>query len=317
MIFVLFIIGFTILIKGADFLVKGASYLAKKFNVSELMIGMTIVAFGTSTPELSVNLFASFSGNSAIAIGNIIGSNIFNILFILGISAIIFPLAVVRNTVTKGIPLGLLAAVLLGILTNDKLIDGSSSSLLSLIDGLVMISFFIIFLYYSLETAKCGENAASDKPEKEYSSIHIFILIIIGLLFLFLGGKWVIDGAVQLATLLGVNQSLIGLTIVGAGTSLPELATSAVAVWNKNVDIAVGNVVGSNIFNIFFILGLSSIIRPILIPGDINLDILILIFINILLFLTMFTGKKRRLDRWEGVLFVIIYIGYLVLLILK
>ena len=315
MTYILFVIGFIILVKGADFLVEGASSLAKKYRVSELMIGMTIVAFGTSAPELSVNLFASIKGTSAIAIGNIVGSNIFNTFLILGAAAVIFPLSVVRNTIIKGIPLSLLAAVLLGILANDKLLDGSSSSFLSRTEGLVLLSFFLVFLYYSLGTAKSIEKTESENGEEKHSSLRSIIFIISGLLFLFLGGKWVIDGAVRLAAFLGVSQSIIGLTIVGAGTSLPELATSVVAALKKNADIAVGNVVGSNIFNIFFILGLSSILRPIPIPEGINVNILVLIFANILLFLTMFTGKKRLLDRWEGILFVLIYIGYLVFLI--
>jgi cation:H+ antiporter len=310
------IIGFTFVIKGADLLVEGAGALAKKFSVSDLVVGLTIVAFGTSLPELSVNIFASLKGNTDIAIGNILGSNIANILLILGISGLIYPLVVTKGTVWKEIPLSLLAAVLLGILANDILIDGAVKSQLSRIDGLVLLSFFIIFLYYSFSIPRRTEGPEALFPEKKKSIRLISYMIFAGLLALIFGGKFVVDGAVELATALGISQSTIGLTIVAIGTSLPELATSAIAAYKKNPEIALGNVVGSNIFNIFFILGISSLIRPLGFGVKSNMDIGVLIISSILLFIFMFTGKKQKLDRWEAGLFLAVYAAYICAIIL-
>jgi len=309
------IIGFALVIKGADILVDGASSLARKLSVSDLVIGLTVVAFGTSLPELSVNVFASIKATSNIAIGNIIGSNIANILLILGVSAIICPLVVTKGTVWKEIPLSLLAAILVAVLANDKLVNGAQSSMLTRIDGLVLLSFFIIFIYYSLSIAKRIEGTDDLLHVKALTITKILALIIAGLAALILGGKFVVDGAVKLAIYLGVSQMTIGLTVVAVGTSLPELATSAVAAYKKNFDIAVGNIVGSNIFNIFFILGISSLIRPLPFQPGSNFDIGLLVLANILLFIFMFTGKKHKLDRWEAVLFLGIYAVYIFTLI--
>lgn len=308
---VITIVGFVFVIKGADLLVEGAGTLAKKLSVSDLVIGLTVVAFGTSLPELAVNIFASINGNTDIAIGNILGSNIANILLILGISGMIYPLVVTKGTVWKEIPLSLLAAVLLGILANDIFIDRAEKSTLSRIDGLVLLSFFIIFLYYSFSISKRIEGQETLLPEKKHSIKQISYMILTGLLALVFGGKFVVDGAVELATALAISQSAIGLTIVAVGTSLPELATSAVAAYKKNSEIALGNVVGSNIFNIFFILGISSLINPLGFGAKSNLDIGILILSNIILFIFMFTGKRHKLDRWEAGLFLVIYAVYI------
>ena len=317
MYYVLLIIGFALLIKGADFLVDGASSVGRRLNVSDLVIGLTVVAFGTSTPELFVNIFASIKGNTDIAIGNVLGSNIANIFLILGVSAVIFPLAVSKGTVWREIPLSLLAALLLGVMANDRLIDKSSISALTRIDGLVFIAFFIIFIYYSFGIAKRIDGIDEHVPQKQYGLLKSFLFIIGGLIGLGIGGNWIVNGAVHIASNLGVSESLIGLTIVAVGTSLPESATSAVAAYKKNVEIAVGNVVGSNIFNIFFVLGLSSIIKPLPFqPGD-NMNIGVVILASLLLFLWMFTGKKHSLDRWEGIVFVILYASYITFLIVK
>jgi len=314
-VFLLVFVGFVLVIKGADLLVDGACALARRLSVSDLMIGLTVVAFGTSLPELAVNVFASLKGSTGIAIGNILGSNIANILLILGISGIIYPLIVTKGTVWKEIPLSLLAAVLLGILANDRLIDNADSSALTRTDGLVLLSFFVIFIYYILGIAKRIEGSEALFPAKERGIRKISVMITSGLLALILGGKFVSDGAVELATTLGISQSTIGLTVVALGTSLPELATSAIAAYKKNPEIAVGNIVGSNIFNIFFILGISSLIRPLPFGPQSNVDIGALILANILLFIFMFTGKKRKLDRWEAGLFLVIYTAYIMFLI--
>jgi cation:H+ antiporter len=310
-------LGFGVVILGAHFLVNGASSLAKRLAVSELVIGLTVVAFGTSLPELSVNITASIKGNAGIALGNIFGSNIANIFLILGISSIIFPLAVTKGTVWKEIPLSLLAAILVGTLANDYLIDGNKFSALTRIDGLVLISFFIIFLFYSVSISGDVPGAREQIPAKKYGLMRILILMTVGFFGLIVGSRWVVTGAAGLAEKLGVSQSLIGLTIVAVGTSLPELATSAMAAYKKNPDIAVGNVVGSNIFNIFFILGVSSIIRPIPFEAGSNLNVGVAIAASLLLFVCMFTGKKRMLDRWEGGIFLVLYVGYICFLIAK
>lgn len=311
MYYLLITIGFIFLIKGADFLVDGASSLAKKLEVSELVIGLTVVSFGTSSPELFVNLLASIQGDVGIAIGNVLGSNIANVLLILGISSIIFPLTVGKGTVWKEIPLSLLAAILLGVMANDYLIDKSGYSALTRTDGIVFISFFIIFLYYSFSIAKSLGGINEYTIQKTYSLNKSIFLILVGLAALVLGGKWTVESAVYFAETWQVSHSLIGLTIVAVGTSLPELATSAVAAYKKNVEIAVGNAVGSNIFNIFLVLGISSLIGHLPFDVKLNVDIAILVMANFLLFLSMFTGKKSSLDRWEGILFIAMYMGYI------
>lgn len=225
--YILLVVGFIILIKGADLLVNGASSVARRLHVSDLVIGLTIVAFGTSTPELFVNIFAGIRGTPEIAIGNVLGSNICNILLILGVSAIIFPLSAGRGTVWKEIPLSLLAALLLGLMANDRLIDKGDISALTRIDGMVLLAFFIIFMYYSFGISKKIEGDAEQLVSKEYGLKKSVMIIIIGLIGLGAGGSFIVDGAVYIATQLGVSKSLIGLTIVAVGTSLPELATSA------------------------------------------------------------------------------------------
>ena len=307
--YILFIIGFILLIKGADVLVDGASSIAKKLNIPAIVIGLTIVAFGTSAPELIVNIFASARGNTDIAIGNILGSNIANILLILGISAVIYPLATKKNTVWKEIPLSLLAVVILGVMASDALIDGGAFSGLTRTDGLVLLSFFVIFMYYTFGIARVRGEAA-DTDIRELGRMRSSLYIIGGLAGLAIGGKWIVDGAVKIAESFGVSQSLIGLTIVAIGTSLPELATSAVAAYKKQTDIAIGNIVGSNIFNIFWILGVSSIIRPLPFGADSRVDIAMTIVSSLLLFMIMFIGKKHIVEKWQGALMIAIYIGY-------
>lgn len=306
------IFGFIIIIKGADFLVDGSSSLARRLKISDLAIGLTVVAFGTSTPELFVNVIASLKGNTDIAIANVLGSNIANILLILGVSSIIRPLSVTKGTVWKEIPFSLLAAIVLGLMANDRLIDKNGVSILTRIDGLVLMSFFVIFLYYSFSIAKEIDGMDNQIPSKEYGLMKSVLRVALGLAGLAFGAQWVVDGAIRLALKFGISQTLIGLTIVALGTSLPELATSTVAAYKGNADIAVGNVVGSNIFNIFFVLGVSGTINPIPFHGRNNIDIGMVIFASLLLFTFMFTGKKRSIDRWEGILSLVLYGVYLV-----
>jgi len=304
-------VGFAFVIKGADFLIEGASALARRLKVSDLVIGLTVIAFGTSLPELFVNITASIEGQGGITVGNIIGSNIANILLILGISAVIFPLAVTRGTVWKEIPLGLLAAALVMLLSNDRVIDAGPWSGLRRIDGLVLLSFFVVFIYYMFGIAKNTEGFEEHPAKKDYRTAGIIIRLVLGFVVLIVGSRWVVGGAVFIAKILGVSQSLIGLTIVAVGTSLPELATSVTAAYRKNAEIAVGTVVGSNIFNIFFILGLSAIIRPVPFKAEYNIDTGFLVLASFILFVWMFTGKRNKLDRWEAVVFLIMYFGYI------
>ena len=313
--YVLFIIGFFLLIRGADLLVDGSASIAKKLKISSIVIGLTIVAFGTSAPEFIVNIFASVQGNSEIAIGNILGGNIANILLILGISAIIYPITAKKNTVLKEIPLSLLAAIVLGIMANDMIIDGAGFSGITRIDGFILLSFFIIFLYYTFGITKSDKDIVEEEI-KIFSYSKAVIFIILGLAGLVIGGKWIVDGAVKIAEFFNISQSLIGLTIVAIGTSLPELATSAIAAYKKQSDIAIGNVVGSNIFNIFWILGASAVVRPLPFNTSSNGDIAMTIFSSIVLFLVMFIGKKTVIERWQGVFMVTAYVGYVVFLVL-
>lgn len=309
-------VGFVLLIKGADVFVEAASSLARRLRVSDLAIGLTVVAFGTSLPELAVNVTASIQGNTGITIGNILGSNIANILLILGVSGVIYPLVVTRGTVWREIPLSLLAAIVVGIAANDHLLDGAAVSVLSRGEALILLCFFIIFLYYSASIARNFEGVESAAPKVLLSLPRIGVMMAIGFVALILGSQWVVDGAVKLATALGISESVIGLTVVAVGTSLPELATSAAAAYRKNPDIAIGNVVGSNIFNIFFILGISGLIRPIPFAPQANFDIGVLVVASMALFLCMFTGKRHVLEHWQASIFLIGYAVYIAVITL-
>lgn len=303
-------VGFVLLIKGADLLVKGASSIARRFDVSDLVIGLTVVAFGTSAPELAVNIIASMQDNTGMAIGNILGSNIANVLLILGTASIICPLAVSPGTVWKEIPFSLLAALVLGFVVNDRILDGEALSIISRSDGLVLLCFFAIFLYYSAGIARKVKGQDEILPPHAQPLLRSILLTGAGMAGLTLGGIWIVDSASKIGVALGMSDSMVGLTIVAIGTSLPELATSAMAAYRRNVDIAVGNVVGSNIFNIFLVLGVSSTIRPLPFTAS-NIDVAMVIFSNIVLFATMFTRKKRSLDKEEGYFLLAIYVGYM------
>lgn len=310
----LLLVGLVILIMGADWLVKGASALAKRYNVSDLAIGLTIVAFGTSAPELVVNVIASSQEYPDIVFGNIIGSNNFNLFIILGITGIITPIAVQSSTVWKEIPLSFIAVIVLFILLSNFFIPGAL--VLSRIDGLILLALFLGFLYYVYRQLKY-DTTDSEIKEISMSGYKIWSLILIGLTGLVVGGKLLVNNAVELATLLGVSEKIIGLTIVAAGTSMPELATSVVAAIKKNNDIAVGNIIGSNIFNIFFILAISSFVKPVHYNIKFNIDLLILAAGTLFLFVAMFTGQKKKLDRWEALLLLLFYIVYTTMIIVK
>jgi cation:H+ antiporter len=312
--YLLFALGFVFLLKGADYLVEGASALAGRLGVSKLVIGLTVVAFGTSMPELVVNVIAASGGSGDVALGTIIGSNLSNILLIFGIVAIIHPPKMQHSTVWKEIPFSLLAVLVLFVLANDFLIDGVEVFSLTRSDGLIMLFFFMIFLYYLFAMFQGGK---SEKAKVGMSGMKMAALIILGMAGLYLGGQWTVEGAVFIARSLSISEFTISAIIVALGTSLPELVTSVRAAMRKDADLAVGNIVGSNIFNIFLVLGLTSIISPIAIPSFVNADIAFLAFASALLFSFMFIGRKYLLEKWEAVIFLLFYAGYLAMLLVR
>lgn len=320
--YILFVIGFIILIKGADLLVEGASSIGRRFRISDIVIGLTIVSFGTSLPELFVNLFASFSGSSQLALGNIFGSNIANILLILGIAAVICPLPITRNTYFSEIPFSLVATLLVGFLANATLFEGFGSTqptvlFLSRFDGFVLLFFFSLFMGYIYIVARQKKSIHELEVVIEAPIKKSILLIVIGMFGLFFGGVWVVDGAIQIAHEFGISESLIGLTIVAIGTSLPELVTSVIAALRKNTDIAVGNAIGSNIFNLLWILGLSAVIKPLEFSVINNVDVMMIIFASTLLIIAVIIGRKPIISRWEGGYFIAAYVLYMIFLIYR
>lgn len=308
--------GFVILIYGASLLVDGAASLAKKFNIPGIVIGLTIVAFGTSSPELVVNVAGSLKGSSGIVLGNVLGSNIFNVLLILGISAIICPLTVKSNTTWMEVPLSFISSLLILVLASDIFLDGRNINEISRTEGIVLLFFFIIFLAYNFNLMKKG-SSDEELTIRDFSRLRSSVMIGAGIIMLGAGGSLIINSAVEVALMLGISERVIGLTIVSTGTSLPELATSVAAAVKKNVDIAVGNIVGSNIFNAFFILGTSAVINPVNISAGAELDMVINAGASLLLFIFIFTGRGRKIDRLEGILFIMLYAAYVAVLLIS
>lgn len=309
---ILFIIfGLAVLIGGGELFVRGSASLAKKMRVSPIVIGLTVVAFGTSAAEMVVNIFSALQGAPDLAIGNILGSNIANILLVLGISAVIAPLAIKRGTAWKEIPFSILAVIMLFILSNDVLFANQDRNFLSRADGLVLIGFFLIFLYYTYGLAK----ATGEKEEiSDYSWFKSILFVLVGVIALALGGKLVVDGGVSLGKLLGISELFIGITMVALGTSLPELATCAIAAYRNHDDLVIGNVVGSNIFNVFWVLGLTPIISPIKIGAGVNVDLIATLVASLMLFVFMLVkGKfgRYRLSRVGGLIFLLSYMAYI------
>jgi cation:H+ antiporter len=309
--YILIIIWFVLLIKWADFLVDGASSLAKKLRISDLVIGLTIVAFGTSAPELVVNVIGSMSDANDLVLGNIIWSNIANILLILWLTASIKALTISRSTTWKEIPFALLGSLVLAVMINDELFARASASSLSLADGIVLLCFFIIFMYYTVEIVRSRPDEEQEEIMTPLPSRKSTLMVIGWIAGLARWGNMVVNNATILATMRWRSEKLIGLTILAIGTSLPELATSIVAVTKSKANIAVGNIVWSNIFNVFFVLGITAIVSPVAFDSANNVDIIINLLVHILLFAVLFIGKKRTLQRWQGVVFVILYLAFL------
>ncbi len=312
MIFV--VIGLVLILVGANALTDGAAAVAKRFRISNLVIGLTIVAFGTSAPELTVSILSALKGSPDLAMGNVVGSNIFNTLLIVGCTAAIIPLHVPKSTITKELPLCILASFVLLFVANDVWFDGASENVLSHIDGFILLAFFAIFFGYSLAIA---HNTADDDDEsiKSMPLWRSALYIIGGLAGLIYGGQFFVDGSSQIARTLGVSESVIGLTLVAGGTSLPELATSVVAAWKKNPQMAIGNVVGSNLFNIFFVLGCSASIHPLHVAGITLIDYGVMIGSAVLLFVFGQFFKQRTVTRWEGVVLTLCFLVYMAYLV--
>jgi cation:H+ antiporter len=316
--------GLILILLGANGLTDGAASVAKRFRIPPIVIGLTIVAFGTSAPELTVSVSSALKGSADIAIGNVVGSNIFNTLMIVGCTALFAPIVITRNTLRKEIPLCILSSIVLLICANDVFLDKASENILNRVDGLLLLCFFVIFMGYTFAIA--SKPATIEQPaehpvieeETEIKSLpwwKSILYIIGGLAALIYGGQLFVDGATGIARNLGVSESIIGLTLVAGGTSLPELATSIVAALKKNPEIAIGNVIGSNLFNIFFVLGCSASITPLHLSGITNFDLFTLVGSGILLWLFGLFFAKRTITRIEGGMMILCYVAYTVVLI--
>lgn len=313
--FLLIILWLVILLWWAEYLVKWAGSLSKKVGIPPLVIWLTIVAFWTSAPELIVNVFSALQWTTSLALGNILWSNIANILFILGVAGLFAELQVNHSTTRKEIPFSLLAVIAIWIMANDILLDWWIGNVLTRTDWLILLWFFTIFMYYTIDLAK-KDTPIDGEEEIEILPTRKSLLFTVGwCIGLFLGGKLLVDNAVNIATLMWVSERIIWLTIVAIWTSLPELATSVVAVRKWHTDIAIGNVVGSNIFNIFWILWVTSVIAPIDILPEAQTDIWLAIFATLLLFFTMFIDKKHHIQRRQAAIMLLIYIAYMCYLI--
>lgn len=320
LMYLLLILGFLLLVKGADFFVEGSSGIAKLLKVPTLIIGLTVVAFGTSMPEASVSITAALAGQNELAVSNVIGSNIFNLLVVVGVSAIMKPLVVQPSILKKELPYSILITALLLVFSVDSWIRGGGSNEISRLDGSILLMFFILFLYSTVKTALWSrkENQVNSPKDQEIKvlSWHVsFFYLIGGLTAIIIGGNFVVDSATQIALSFHLSETLIGLTVVAIGTSLPELVTSVVASKKGESDIALGNVVGSNIFNIVLILGASAAIHPVIINTVSIYDIMILIFISILTYL--FAVRNQQISRIKGFILILIYVAYTYYIIVR
>ena len=309
---VLIILGFIGLVKGADWLVDGASAIAKRFGISDLVIGLTVVAFGTSMPEFVVNMFSVAQGSTDLAITNILGSNIINTFVILGLTAAIYPIATQERTRDFDIPLSIVAGLLVvACITLRPLLTGQGKGI-DYIGGIVLLIIFIYFLINTFKHAKSNPDEVREEVEiKQLSPVKSVLFILLGLAGLVIGGELIVKSAVDIATRLGVSEAIIGLTIVALGTSLPELATSVIAAYKHNADIAVGNVFGSNIFNVFFVLGTSAVVNPLPAYNGIELDAFMAALGGIITWLVIKANNDRKVTRWGGIILLLVYTGYL------
>lgn len=307
------ILGLAMILGGANYLTDGASALAKRLRMSEFLIGLTIVAVGTSMPEMVVSVLSSLNGQSDMALGNVVGSNLVNVLLILGLCAIVRPIGFTKHNIRFDIPFSVATSLLLIVVACDQLIGTGTSDQISRLDGVVMLLIYLALMIYTIRsTERPAEEPSSKKPMAVWL---MAVMIIGGLCGLIFGGELFLDSATALARKFGVSESVIAITLVAGGTSLPELASAIVSLIKGKADMALGNVIGSNIFNILAILGVASLINPLTMGGITPRDLLVVQLSAVLVFLSAFTFRRQMLDRTEGVIFVAIYLGYLYLLI--
>lgn len=315
--------GLLLILWGAEKLTDGASAIAKRFGISDLVIGLTVVAFGTSMPEMVISLLASLNGNAGMAIGNVVGSNIFNILVIIGITALVRPIVIGKSIMANEIPMVILSSLVILIMGNSPILDGAGSAIVGRVDGLLLLLFFAIFMRYTFASARSTSGPSDDPAASEGASrgeINIWkgiLFVILGLAALIFGGDRFVAGASYIASALGVRDAIIGLTIVAAGTSLPELATSVAAALKGKPGIALGNVIGSNIFNVFFVLGAAATIRPLPMNGIGNFDLVTLLLASLLFWFFGWKFRERTITRFEGGIMFLLYIAYTTILIIN
>lgn len=307
---ILFFVGFVVLIVGADLLVKGSASLGKKLGIPNIVIGLTIVAFGTSLPELVISGFASSRGETDLSIANVLGSNLLNILIILGITAMIAPITVKKSTTNKIIPGSFLITIILCIIMYAL---NGNNDLITKAEGIMLLFLFLVFLFLNVRASKKSTLEDHQGNMRELKIPLSILFIIIGLGALFVSGSWIVNGAKEISNKMGISQSAIGLTLVALATSLPELVTSVVAAMKKNTDIAIGNVMGSNILNILLVLGTSAVINPLPIYAGLESDLIMVLISTITLFVMLFFGKRKYiLQRHEGAILVTIYVLYII-----
>lgn len=311
----LLLIGLGLILAGANFLTDGSAAVAQRFRVPEFIIGLTIVAIGTSTPELVVSVLSAAAGNSDIAIGNVVGSNIFNVFVILGICALIRPLALTASNIRRDIPFGMAASLVLLAVTSDRFMGTGAADKIGRLDGIVMLALYIGLMWFTIRATKRSgaETGTSDtKNAKKPAALWLSVVMIVGgLASLVFGGEMFLKSATAIARSLGISESIIAITLVAGGTSLPELASSVVSLLKGKAEMALGNVIGSNIANILLILGVSATIHPLTMGGITLTDILMVVLSSLLLFVTAFTFRKKQIDRWEGAIFLAIYVAYI------
>ena len=307
----LLLVGLASILVGANFLTDGAAALAQRFRVPEFIVGLTVVAIGTSTPELVVSVLSAIGGQSDMAVGNVVGSNLFNVFVILGVCALIRPLALSQGNIRRDIPVGLGASLLLFVFASDKLLHLGAVDRIGRVEGIVMLLLYAAFLWYSVRAAGC-EGAPKSADARPPKPLWLTLgLIVVGLAALVGGGELFLHHATVIARKLGVSESVIAITLVAGGTSLPELASSVVSLAKGKAGLALGNVLGSNVANIFLILGVSATIRPLTTGGITTLDLAMAVLSSALLFATAFTFRRRSVDRWEGACFLAIYVAYI------
>ena len=307
----LLIVGLGLILAGANFLTDGSAALAQRFRVPEFIIGLTVVAVGTSTPELVVSVLSAIAGKSDVAIGNVVGSNIFNVFVILGVCALIRPLPLTAGNIRRDIPFGVITSLLLLALASDSFFRTGAADRIGRIDGVAMLLLYMALMWYTIHSTKRPETPPAEEAKPGMAGWLMAAMIVGGLAGLVFGGEMFLRSATSIARSLGISESVIAITLVAGGTSLPELASSLVSLFKGKADMALGNVIGSNIANILLILGVSATIHPLSMGGITVWDLLMVVLSSVLLFFAAFTFKRRAIDRWEGAIFLAIYIAYI------